>query len=257
MPTSLKERSAKRWERLAKLAKEGQAGKQRAEEYDRILQSTGANADEIGGALRVLRQIKSGRAEDLREALKALDANRAEVAKMLGQEVPGVDLLSDYPDLAERVEKMNLGREEALEIANARRTKARNDAAAANRQKAEQSKRELADRVKKAQDDLSSIGAELEGKDMDYAAKVDLLKSNGTFDWICQNFEPEKWGDAFQRQYKLLGETKPRPAGGGGGGDNKGAGGGHQPLRPTGGAGGGKGAPQTELDAVTAALGMG
>lgn len=234
------------------MAKDGEESKKQAEGYARILQSTGASPDEIGSTLRTLRQIKSGKPEDLREALKVLDRNRAEVAKMLGEEVPGVDLLADYPDLAEKVEKMTLSRAEAVEIANARTTQKRTEETRKRTEANATHQANLKRRVEKAQDDLGAIGAELEGKDMDYSRKVELLKENGTFDWICKNFQPEQWGEAFKHQYNLLGKMPAAPAAGTGAG-----GAAHQPLRPTGGAGAtGAGAPKTDQEAVDRALGF-
>lgn len=177
----------------------------------------------------------------MRQALAILDQTRANVARALGVEVPGVDLLADYPDLTQAVDGMTMTRDQALEIANARRVTAANTAATERQHQQTETQSQLEQREETARGQLTELGAKLQANDLDYDAKFKILQGNGDIADIMENFPPEKWLAQFQRRYDLLGKAnvKPKP---------KVA---TQPLRTTGTGGGGSPQPKSMLDAIT------
>lgn len=244
-PKGLKERSAKRWDGLVARTKTAETA---ANNFRQVLNDTGASRDDISRTLYLLRLVNRGGREGLQEALKRIDGERNRIAKMLGVEVPGVDLLADFPDLTQEVEDMKTTRERALEIAAARRERERQDTQ--GRQQREDGERQA--QVKQAQTqafaDLDALGEELGKTDVDYDAKFKLLKENGEIEDIIKTFHPSQWKSQFQRRYNLLGK-----AGGGqrrqGAPTNK-----QRPLRTTGQGGGGSAAPKSLSEAINLAV---
>lgn len=65
------------------------------------VQDAGVNATEFRGLLDYARAVKTG---NLEQALQVLDTQRAALAKAMGRDLPGVDLLSGHKDLAAQVQ---------------------------------------------------------------------------------------------------------------------------------------------------------
>lgn len=203
---------------------------------------TGASREDISRALYTLRLVNRGGPDGASEALKILDNMRAGIAKRLGVEVPGVDLLADYPDLAKAVENAEMTREHALEIAGGRRIRFETNEAQRRANDDSQRQAQVQQQRDNAFKELDTLGDELGKTDVEYDAKFALLKSNGDIQDIVQNFPPAKWADQFRRRYNLLGKA--------GGVKQRTAKPAHQPLRSSGTGGGGNAAPKSLLDAV-------
>lgn len=90
-------------------------------EFRTMVQTTGMAPQEFVDMLEVGRLIKSDSEADKRLALEALDRQRDTLAKELGIELPGVDALSDFPDLQKKVENLEISKETALELAKYKR----------------------------------------------------------------------------------------------------------------------------------------
>jgi len=237
-PQGLKERSTERWNNLVDRTKTAETQR---DSLRTVLSDTGAPREDLAEHLLTLRLAYRGGPDGMRQALGRLDTLRANIAKQLGVEVPGVDLLSDFPDLAGEVENATMSRENAIAVANARRIAAANTANAQRQHQETTTQADFEQRATAARTRLDELGARLQSTDLDYDAKFKILKENGDFKDIMENFQPEKWGEQFERRYKLLGRVnvKPKP---------KTA---TQPLRATGTGGGGSPQPKSMLDAIT------
>lgn len=115
-------------ERVQKLIAERNETKERAEtvsqslqEVQQIVQSAGMDAQQFAEQIEFARLYNSGDPQNLRVAAQMIEGIRTDIYKKLGQDAPGVDVLSDFPDLAQKVNNFELDRQSALEIAQHRR----------------------------------------------------------------------------------------------------------------------------------------
>ncbi len=233
-------RTRERVQELRNYAKTGERS-QLAE----MLRSTRSSGEELANLLETLRLINSGDAVLMERGFQNVERFRGQLAARLGREVPGVDLLSEFPDLKQKVESMELTREVGLELAQGRR--AQRDAQTRDAQAREQTMRQQANtaEVQKAQADLNALGSELAKGDIDYEAKVKLLEEAGEIADIM-SLPPAQWTAAFQRRYKLVTVTAARreaPA--------KQP---QQPIRPNGAGGGSAPAIKSVRDAIRAGV---
>lgn len=86
--------------------------------FEEIIQDSGATPEVLAGHFNYIKAITSG---DLESALAFIEGERQAIARHMGKPLEGVDLLSDHPDLRQRVDSMELDEKTALELANARR----------------------------------------------------------------------------------------------------------------------------------------
>ena len=86
-----------------------------------MVTETGATADQFGATLNYLQLVNKGDPASLQQAFDALSGELADLAKIMGKEVPGVhDPLAEHADLIEDIEKGDITRKRALEIAQSR-----------------------------------------------------------------------------------------------------------------------------------------
>ncbi|MBN3270135.1 hypothetical protein CUR95_24035 [Bordetella bronchiseptica] len=86
-----------------------------------MISSAGLTAETFGQHLEFARLASSTDPRDLQQAAQILEATRGELYRRLGQDAPGFDALADHPDLAQRVQNLEMPREAALELVRARR----------------------------------------------------------------------------------------------------------------------------------------
>lgn len=212
------------------------------------IKSTGATPEEFGAMLGYMRWIHSDKPEDLKQARTLLLSELEGLSLKLGEAAPGVDFLSKFPDLQEKVNNGQITIDDAQEIAlHRQRTKVATDRTTAQQtqeQTAQQATQERNDAIK----ELNELGATLAGSDPDYAQKHKMLKP--VID-VLGAMPPKQWKAAFQNAYKAL----KLPAAGAAPVVPKGGTPPNQPLRgnkvPSGDS---KRAPTSMLDAVSAAV---
>lgn len=126
-PEGMTERAQARWSQLTERAKLVPELERRATEATtqldsvrRMVAETGMAPQEFNGMLDLGRLMKSANPQHLQQAMQRLDNVRADIARRLGVEAPGIDLLAAHTDLQQKVEGMLLTREDALEIAKLR-----------------------------------------------------------------------------------------------------------------------------------------
>ncbi|MGL5136602.1 MAG: hypothetical protein ACRC7G_02425, partial [Beijerinckiaceae bacterium] len=91
-------------------------------EFRELINSTGMKPEEFAQTLEFGRLVNSGTEADTRVALEMLEAQRTALYAKLGVEAPGVDLLTDHPDLQKQVTDLEITRERAVELAKFRKT---------------------------------------------------------------------------------------------------------------------------------------
>ena len=211
-----------------------------------LMEETSTSRDQLAGYLHFNGLLHSGKPEDLEAALGIIEQQRVAIYKALGKEPKGgdVDLLADFPDLAQQVEEEEITRAAALEIAKGRREKAARDAAAKRADAAKNADSARRDQAKadgdKALKDIEAWTAELKKNDLDYAAKEDKLLEK--LDEVLEEYPPNKWLSTLKLLYGGIVIEKAPPAGG------------KQQLRPSGARPGAK-APTDMLEAINQGLG--
>lgn len=193
-PEGLSDRAKARFEELAGRAKESAQWKERAEQWQQTIESTGSSPEQFSQLLTYSSLVNSGDPLKLRQAMGVLEQERNAIARMLGEEAPGIDLLSDHPDLGSRVQQGYMDRDSALEVARARMM------AAATREQAERAQLEqmTAQTHQHAVNGLNVLGNQLSAQDPDYAAKYESLKPMLP---IIAQLPPAQWRDAFLQAY--------------------------------------------------------
>ncbi len=241
-PEGLSERAKARFEELAARAKEGEVWRERAEQWQQTIASTGATPEQLGQLLTYSSLVNSGDPEKLRQAMGVLERERNAIARMIGEEAPGIDLLSDHPDLIQRVQQGDFDRHAALEVARARTL------AAQQRQRDEWAQIQQMQSATQTQaiQSLNTLGQQLEAQDPQYRQKFAQLQPMLP---IIAQLPPDRWGEAFLQAYQSIVVAAPTqqrlPAA-------------PQPLRGTGGGGAALQQQATSAQqAIEQALGIG
>lgn len=251
-PEGINTKARERFEKLVERVKETDRQYQELDGKFRgietLLKGTGATPELWGRVLTAMRYANSGDTGEARRALEILDGYRAEVARVAGVPIEGVDMLSDFPDLRQKVDNGDVDEASAAEIAASRRAQARSRDATAQQHTQQQADAAVQEARTKAGSDLDALGADLAGKDVDYPKKFAILRDRGVIDRIAKNVAPQNWVEVFRSAYDALGDvaaaqrTPAPPAG-------------EQPMRRSSKSGSGpNGQPKTVAEAVRMAV---
>jgi hypothetical protein len=200
--------------------------------------------EDLGVLLDYNKRLKTG---DLAGALKIVDDARAAIHKAMGKEGPGVDLLAEFPDLQKKVDDLEMKREYALEIANARRREAARESAQRQAHSQQSEQQRTASEVKKAEEsalvEIDRWSVQMAKEDIDFAKKEEKISPQMTE--IVKEYPAQLWLPTIKRLYgsiQVVKEAAPPPAGGG-------------PLRPSGAKPGAKTFTELTPEALRAGLG--
>lgn len=202
--------------------------------------ATKATPEQYSVLLDYMTKVNSGDPVQIKAAIPVLQAELRALAAMIGESVPGVDLLSEHEDLKDAVTTGAISQQHAEELAAARTQRATRDAqsqqVSAQTQAQQQAERVLND----GKASLNAVEAELRA-DPHYAAKRAILIP--MLQPIFAEMPPSKWAAAWKAAYERLpapsATITPIP--------QKAAG---QPLRPGQPAGASAKAPTTAAEAV-------
>ncbi len=183
--------------------------KKRLEEDQRvivdIIRESNITEAEFAQTMEYNRLVASGDEKSLRVALDMLDAQRDMLCKRLGVSAPGVDLLSDFPDLRNAVDNLDITEERAAELANLRREKQREQKLMAQRQMDERNHQENVKRYNAAEQATRAFFMS-RSNDVDYAAKAEMLRAYfakpENYEAFFKTYEPEQWPAQFKLMYE-------------------------------------------------------
>ncbi|MFY4261470.1 hypothetical protein ACOTCG_28035 [Achromobacter xylosoxidans] len=181
-----------------------------------LVHAAGMTAETFSQHIEFSRLANSNDPRDLQQAAQMLEQTRADLYRRLGQDAPGVDALSDFPDLAQQVQNMAMPRETALEVAKMRREQ---QAIQAQRQQAQQTEMETAQfhqAVAKAQQSLESY-VQTRAHEIDHPARMKALETYFADPRKLQEFattyQPHQWPTAIRMLYDNVQVAQPRRSG--------------------------------------------
>lgn len=168
------------------------------------VQEAGVNAQEFRGLLDYARAVKTG---NLDSALQILDTQRAALAKALGRELPGIDLLASHPDIAAQVQSLELPRNRALELAHAREQQAQQQAWMQEQQAQQAQAQQSQAQQSAAIQQIADLGENWAKTDPDYLEKEKVLLKY--LPQIRSNFPADMWPRQIQMLYQTLSDARP------------------------------------------------
>jgi len=173
-----------------------------------VLEETHTSDEQLGQLLEFNRLVQTG---DYESALKVVNAQRTALLKSLGREEPGVDLLSEFPDLVQDVEDEKIDRKRALELAGSRRAQAVAAARERERRGQEDAKsereREFTAQRDRAANEIDEWTKELARTDVDFKAKEAKLLEQS--DSVFKNYAPRDWLKTLKIVYSNMSVSKP------------------------------------------------
>lgn len=251
IPAGLKKETQERMVSLIDTAKKLTAERDQVRgQYEEIMgyiQESRATPEQYGQALEYLSWVNSGDPAKLDKCIQFMQTELIALCKIAGKPVPGVDLLSEHPDLAQEVADGAISRQRAEEIAAARGNQQvrTNHARYTSEQDAQQQL------IAHGRSELNKLEAELQANDPHYAYKKGILVES--LKGVFAQVDPRKWRSTFKAAYDRL--PNPAPAAkptprtvASTPGSKQPA---NQPLRARNPAGGQQAAPKSLFDAVS------
>lgn len=173
-------------------------------EFRQMVVSTGMTPQEFGETLEFGRLLKTGDDKSLRTALEMVEQQREMICKQLGIEAPGVDPLSDFPDLKKSVDNMAMTRESALELAKYKRQEQSRQQAQQLQQSSQQSRQAFEQQISQA-GKAAEVYFETRKAEADYPAKMqrihDYFKDPAKVQEFVSTYEPKQWFAQFKFMY--------------------------------------------------------
>lgn len=202
-------RSERGKERLQKMLNERKEARTQLESMQNYIQASGLDADGFANLMWIARLVSSSNPAEQKQGLQALETVRAELYKQIGLEAPGIDLLADHKDLKQKVDDMELTREDALDILRGRNVQAKQVEEVQRQQAIEAKQKELqgfGDRAVKAFSARSSEPA--------FNAKVEAMQKYfavpGRLQQFVSTHSPETWESALLWMYDNI-AVQPTP----------------------------------------------
>lgn len=173
-------------------------------EFRTMVQSTGLDPEEFLGMLEVGKLMKSGTAADKRLAFDRISAQRESLARELGIEAPGVDALSDFPDLQKKVDNLEITKETALELAKYKRQERTQQQQQQAQQQSQQDMDAFTQSIQKASDTATQYFMTRK-HEADYEPKMKMIhakfKDPAYMQEFVTTYEPKQWFGLFKMMY--------------------------------------------------------
>ena len=183
-------------------------------EFRQLINDTGMKPEEFAQSLEFGRLVSSGTEADTRVALKMLEAQRTTLYAKLGVEAPGVDLLTDHPDLQKQVGDLEITRERAVELAKFRKTEGARVATETKQREQQQSSQEYERTVTTAAGQMEAY-LETRKAEVDHPARMrvisDHFRDPNNLKVFVETYRPEQWGPTMRMMYDNIKLAAPVP----------------------------------------------
>ncbi|MGX5660004.1 hypothetical protein ACWKWV_09820 [Castellaniella ginsengisoli] len=179
--------------------------------------SAGMTPETFAQHIEFARMLNSGNQQDLEAAARMIEDVRADVYRRLGRDGPALDALAAYPDLAQKVQNLELPRETALEVARMRRSA--QDADAQRQAQADQQRQtmQIQQDIAAAQQSLETYVATRQ-HEVDHPARMqavaDYFANPATLQEFARTYQPHQWPAAIRMLYDnvRIAPARPGPA---------------------------------------------
>lgn len=203
MPEGLQPKAQQRFQKLVETNKELTGRIEAAEQQTGYIRETfqqhGVRREQFEQAVQFIGAINSG---NLEQALRVLDAQRAEIALALGKPLPGVDVLSEHPDLRQAVDSMQMSETHAIELAKRRRDEQFAQANWQATQQRQQEEQRTQQAVNAGLMEIDKFCKQIAQTDVDYPAIEALLLPE--IKNLISGLPPAQWKSTIETQYRLL-----------------------------------------------------
>lgn len=203
IPEDVKGRTRERMEALITKVKESRTEvdtiRKDRDDLVGMVTDTKATPEQFNQSLDYLKAVNSGDAKQLERAIQIIENERTALYGMLGKPVPGVDLIAKHPDLQAEIERGDLSRERALEVATVREQRA---TAQARQQQAERTQQEQVQQTKAMEEgkaELNDLEKHLRKIDPQYEAKRKVVI--GELQEKMATIPPPQWAREFMKSY--------------------------------------------------------
>lgn len=206
MPEGLGAKAQERFQRLANGIKERDAQLEEARGQLTYVQQTfqqhGVQREQFEQAVSVIGMLNRG---DYRSALKVLDEQRRQIALQLGEPLPGVDVLAEYPDLREKVAGLMMSEQDAAHVASLRRRQQQAEQAQAQQRQQYETQAREQQAFQQGQASVDAWAKRTAATDIDYPAIEKLLLPK--LGSMLEGVPPQHWARVVQTQYELIKES--------------------------------------------------
>ena len=206
-------------ERVQRLIAERNEVRAKAEQLDRsmaevrtVLEGAGMDAAQFAQHIEFSRLANSNDPQSLQLAAQMIEQVRVDIYKRLGQDAPGVDVLADFPDLAQRVNAFELDRQAALELAQYRRQQQQ---AQQTQQQQRQAEQEQQQQTQALQSSLAQVELYLNTRahEVDHQPRMEVLskyfKDPNNIQEFVRTYRPEQMSQAIRWMYDNI-QVAPR-----------------------------------------------
>lgn len=198
----VKDLSAKAQQRFRELANANKDMERRLSGFTEVIEDAQVTPQDMVDLLAYGKAIRTGNFDQAR-AILAEQARQLEIAS--GKPIELKDSLSDYPDLLQGVEDMELTRGHALELARVRKVAEetqRQVQQSAQRQTQEESQQQS---VQDGFKEVVGLTGQWKAGDIDWSVKEPLLIDRANM--IQQNYPPHQWGKMLEVAYQEITAT--------------------------------------------------
>lgn len=207
------DRGRARVQQIIEARKEAEGGLAAVRE---MVQAAGMTTETFSQHIEFSRLANSSNPQDLERAAQMLEQTRADLYRRLGKDAPGVDVLSDFPDLSQQVQNLMMPRETALEVARLRRNDQALQAQQHQQRQAEQETQQFHQAVAQAQQSLESY-VQTRAHEIDHPARMQALQTYFADPRKLQEFastyQPQQWPAAIRMLYDNVQIAQPRRSG--------------------------------------------
>ncbi|ASC63611.1 hypothetical protein B9P52_04575 [Achromobacter denitrificans] len=190
--------------RVAQIIEDRKAAQGEVAAVRELVQAAGMTAETFGQHIEFSRLANSSDPRDLQQAVQMIEQTRADLYRRLGQDAPGVDALSDFPDLAQMVQNMQMPRETALEVAKMRREHQAIHEQRQQQHVAQQQSAQFEQDVALAQRSLESY-IQTRAHEIDHPARMQALQAQFSDPRKMQEFvatyAPRQWPHVLRMLY--------------------------------------------------------
>ena len=213
------ERSRTRFQELSRRATDAETRYQQMEQEVNALResitSAGMDGQQFAQTIQFAKLANSQDPADLRVARDMLQQQMQAISLRLGEEIPAVDPLAQFPDLKQAVDSFELSKDKAHELARLRHQQAQQQAAMQAQQQSSQQQAMYQQTVQQASQRMDAY-LHSRANEIDHKAKMEALHKHfadpAKMQEFVSSFQPQQWEQALRLMYDSIAVAPQPPA---------------------------------------------